>query len=130
MKWLAAILVLAVFTRHNSAFWMAAALDTTPPAVSYVMGATLEVIAGGSMALLALAYASSLWRNLVIFAGIVMMSEGAQMVACRIAIPDIRALPPMTTLCDHVTGLPVAAVATTVYLFLLAYILGAEIARR
>lgn len=122
MKWLAVILLSAVFVRHNSAFWMASALDTTPAAMSYFMGGVLEAVAGAALAILFFVHRRSLWRNLGIFAGIVMMSEGFQMAACRLAV-DIKTLPPNTTLCDHATGLPVGSVLATLYLLAFGFIL-------
>ena len=130
MKWLTTFLVASVFVRHNSAFWMASALGSTPPAVSYVMGAVLEVVMGAAIAILLLAWTPSLWRNLGIAGGLIAMSEGAQMAACRIAIADIRALPPNTTLCDYVSGLPMGSVLMALYLFGIVYVIGREIARR
>lgn len=123
MKWIALVVLAATFARHNTAFWIASALNTTAPAVSYVMGALLEIVMGATIAILLLAWKPSLWRNLGIAGGLVAMSEGAQMAGCRIAIADIRAFPQNTTLCDHVTGLPVAAVMTTLYLLAIAGVL-------
>ena len=130
MKWLVLIVTASIFVRHNSAFWMASALNTTAPAVSYVMGALLEVVMGATIALLLLAHPKSLWRTLGIFAGCIAAIEGAQMAVCRLAIADIRALPPNTTLCDFVTGLPIGSVLTTLYLSGILYLVGREIARR
>lgn len=123
MKWIALAVLAATFARHNTAFWIASALNTTAPAVSYVMGALLEIVMGATIAILLLAWKPSLWRNLGIAGALIAMSEGAQMAGCRIAIADILALPPNTTLCDHATGLPVAAVMTTLYLLAIAGVL-------
>lgn len=130
MKWLALTVLVITFARHNSAFWMASALNTTAPAVSYVMGGILEAVMGVAIALLMFTQPKSLWRTLGIFAGCIAASEGAQMAVCRMAIADIRALPPNTTLCDHVTGLPVGSVLMTGYLMGIFYLVGRHIARR
>lgn len=130
MKWLVLIVTVSIFARHNSAFWMASALNTTAPAVSYVMGGLLEVVMGAALAILLLTQPKSLWRTLGIFAGCIAAIEGAQMAACRIVIADIRALPANTTLCDFVTGLPIGSVITALYLSGILYLVGREIARR
>lgn len=130
MKWLVSLVLAGIFVRHNTAFWMASVVSSTPPAVSYVMGALLEVILGAAVAILLLAWKPSLWRNLGIAGGLIAMSEGAQMAGCRIAIADIRTLPPNTTLCDHVSGLPIGSVLMALYLFGIIYVIGREIARR
>lgn len=123
MRWLAAGLLAAVFLRHHTAFWLAAMIGTTPPAVSYVMGGLLEVALGATVAMLLMGWKASPWRNLGIVAALIAASEGGQIAVCRMAIADIRALPANTTLCDHATGLPVAAVMTTLYLLAIAGVL-------
>lgn len=129
MRWLACALLLAVSMRHNSAFWVADMLQTTPAAVSYVMGGLLEVILGLAIASLLLTFAASVWRNLALVAAAIAVIEGSQMAVCRVLITDIRQLPPNTTLCDFVTGIPIGSVISTMYVLAVCFIVGREIGR-
>ena len=114
-------LLLGVFIRHYSAWWLAEGTYLSPQAMFYVLGGAWEAIL--CLALLgAVTLAKrSLWRYIAGVAMVVGALEGLQIAICRVAISDIRAVPTNINLCDYLTGLPLGATLAALYLIAIAY---------
>ena len=124
MRWIAVILLVGVFTRHNTALWLASGSSLSPQAVFYILGGVWEIVLCGVLAAILLAAERTLWRYLALVAVTVGIAEASQMSVCRLAISDIARLAPDQNLCDYLTGLPVGATLTALYLLAIAYGVG------
>lgn len=127
MRTLAILLLVAVFARHGLANWLAGEAGLSAAAWFYVLGGAWEAMLCGALAWAILGYRAGLWRSLGLAACAIGALEGAQMAACRLAITDIRAVPAGANLCDFATGLPVGAVAISLYLITICYAIGASL---
>lgn len=106
MRWLAIVLLLGVFIRHDTSFLASNLTSLTPGAWFTVMGGLWEVV---------LCLALLLWVRSVPLAAaalLVGILEGAQISVCRAMIIDISAVPPKADLCDYVTGWPIGFLMT------------------
>jgi hypothetical protein len=124
MRVIAAILLIGVCIRHNAVNALAASTGLTPGAVFYVLGGAWEIALCAAMLAFTTALPPSTWRTIVRCAMVVGIIEGAQIGACRLAIPDIARVPTGTSLCDHVAGFPIGVAITVLYLFVIAWVLG------
>jgi hypothetical protein len=50
--------------------------------------------------------------------------EGAQISTCRLLTTDISQVPKGANLCDHLTGLPIGATMTALYLGIICWAIG------
>ena len=130
MKQLAIVLLLGVFIRHDTANWIAASSGMSPAAVFYILGGAWEFVLCGLLLWAVCGYYWTIWSGLASAALVIGMIEGAQVSLCRLAIQDIRSVPQGTNLCDYVTGLPVGAVLTTVYVLLICWHFGRFVRER
>ena len=106
MRWLAIILLLGVFIRHDTSFLASSLTPLTPGSWFTVMGGLWEIVL--CMAILRTVPSTPLLTAAMLIG----ISEGAQISVCRIAITDISAVPPKADLCDYVTGLPIGFLMT------------------
>ena len=127
MRALAIVLLVGVFARHDTANWLADGSRLSPAAWFYVLGGAWEALLCALMLWSVLGYPPALWRNLAAAALVIGISEGAQVATCRLAVEDIRAIPPGINMCDYVAGMPVGAVLTSVYLLLICWQIGRAI---
>lgn len=118
---IAIILLLAVFVRHESAFWLADATGFNPRAVHYMLGGAYEVVLAGVIAVFLLAANRSLWRNLGLAAMAIAAIEGAQITACRAMVKDMKQVPPDTNLCDWIVGVPMGHILMSFYLLIVVW---------
>ena len=106
MRWLASILLIGVFARHNLAFSLP---GYSPAAWFYILGGMWEACLCFSLMLFLKAplVLAALWIGIL---------EGAQISTCRLLTADITQIPKGANLCDHLTGLPIGATMTALYL--------------
>jgi len=129
VKLLASVLLLGVFIRHDSAWWIAAETGANPRVVFYVLGGAWEAVLCALILWALYSYPVTPWRNLAIAACAIGALEGAQMAACRMAIGS-RSIPTGVNLCDYSTGLPVGAVMTSLYLLIICWHVGRALRER
>lgn len=122
LGWIACTWLVAVFLRHSSAHWLAAASGYSPQAVNYMLGGALEVVAAAIITALLWAYTSA-WRNLALAGCWIAILEGTQTVGCRLAVTDITKVPRGVNLCEFATGLPVFPVMFTLYVAIIIWML-------
>jgi hypothetical protein len=113
MKWLGPILLVGVFVRHNTSFWLT---GYSPAAWFYVMGGMWEIVLCSTILFLIRA-------PLVIAAMWIGILEGAQVSICRLATKDIDAVHGQN-LCDAITNLPIGATMTGLYVILVCWAIG------
>jgi len=121
MVWVAGVLLLAIAARHFGAASLAPMFGLPPQGMFHVLGGALEVVVCGVIGVLLLTQRPSRARRLAHSAVAVGMVEGAQIVGCRLAIPDLSLVPRGANLCDHVTGLPVSATVVSLYVVILCW---------
>jgi integral membrane sensor domain MASE1 len=114
MKWLGSLLLVGVFLRHDTSQWLP---GYSPAAWFYVLGGLWEITLCASL-LIWVSQTSLLTAALWI--GIL---EGAQVSVCRLATKDIDAVHGQN-LCDALTGLPVGATMTALYLGIVCVAIG------
>ena len=119
MRWLSPILLIGVFLRHNTSHWLP---GYSPAAWFYVLGGLWEVALCASLLLFLRAplAISALWIGIL---------EGAQVSICRLATKDIDAVHGQN-LCDALTGLPIGATMTGLYVILVCWAIGKEWRKR
>lgn len=123
MRFLAAILLIGVFVRHDSAKWLAGD-HYSVAAVFYMLGGAWEVILCATVLLFTFAMHPSLWKSLIQAAMLIGIVEAVQMPVCRLLVTDIRSVPAGMSLCDHVTGLPIGIAVVSIYFLILIWSLG------
>lgn len=127
MKFLALVLLAAIFVRHDTAFWLAPRIGISPAGTFHLLGGALEVLLCAAVLVLLLTYRASIWLQLAQAAAVIGMVEGSMIAACRIALQ--KPVPAGMTQCDFVTGLPIGAVVTTMEVLALCWIMGAWLRR-
>lgn len=130
MRTLAIVLLVGVFARHDTANWLADGSALSPAAWFYVLGGAWEATLCALMLWQVMGYPAELWRNLAAAGLLIGISEGVQVSVCRLAVEDIRAIPPGINMCDHIAGMPVGAVMTSLYLLLICWQIGRAIRGR
>ena len=120
MKWLASALLLGVFIRHDTSYWLAAHSPWSAREWFYVLGGAWE--AALCAVLLMFFYAMNVrWRFMAIAAMWIGILESAQMVTCTLTTKTLATLPAGMNTCDYLTGLPVGATMMALYLILICY---------
>ena len=114
MKWLGPILLVGVFVRHNTSHWLT---GYSPQAWFYVLGGLWEVV----LCLTLLRFVTAPLAISALWIGIL---EGAQVATCRLLTADISAVPKNANLCDALTGLPIGATMTGLYLLIICWAIG------
>ncbi len=116
MKWLGPLLLVGVFLRHNTSGWFPA---YSPQAWFYILGGLWEMILCAVLFLFLRAplAIAALWIGIL---------EGAQVSICRLLTADISQVPKGANLCDHLTGLPIGATMTALYLGIICWAIGKE----
>src|SRR5882672_9284152 len=107
-RWLGPILLVGVFLRHNTSQWFP---GYSPAAWFYVLGGLWEILL---CACVLLAYSHNPLLAAAMWIGIL---EGSQVSICRLATKDIDAVHGQN-LCDALTGLPIGATMTGLYVIL------------
>jgi hypothetical protein len=110
MRWLGPILLIGVFLRHDTALWLPNWY--TPAAWFYVLGSLWEIAL--CAVLLSFLRVSSL-ATVALWIGIL---ESGQAATCRLLTSDITKV--KGNLCDSLTGLPIGATMTALYVILIA----------
>jgi hypothetical protein len=114
-RWLGPILLVGVFLRHDTSQWLP---GYSPQAWFYVLGGLWE-IALCVVVLVALPgiplLTAAMWIGVL---------EGSQISTCRLLTADITAVPKGSNLCDHLTGLPIGATMTALYLGIVCWAIG------
>jgi hypothetical protein len=121
MKYIAAILIVGGFIRHNSSLWLQDLTGVSVKAIFFILGGAWEAI-------LALVIVWLLWNlkrnaywHLAVMGCVLEIVEGSQIAVCR-----MLATPGKGNLCDILTGVPVGATLTAFYSVILCYFLGGE----
>jgi hypothetical protein len=127
MRWLACALLLGVFVRHDTAFTMAAWIGTSPGVVFYVLGALWEVMLCTTLLGILWAAKRDAWTEIAMAAVTIGIVEAGMVAGCQIALHG--AVPPGMTTCQHVTGIPIGAVVTTLEASTLLALVGWHIAK-
>lgn len=125
MRVIAALLVIGVFLRHNSAKWLAG--DFTPQAIFYMLGGVWEAILCATVLVFTAAMRPSIWRFVMQAAMVIGILEAVQMPVCRLMISDIRAVPPGMSLCDFVAGFPIGISIVAVYFLVIVWSIGRHV---
>ncbi len=120
MRWLGPILLMGVFVRHNTSFWLPI---FSPQAWFYILGGLWEMILCGTLLLM-------LRQPLVIAAAWIGILEGAQVSVCRLSTSNIADVPKGANLCDALTNLPIGATMTALYLGIVCWAIGKEWRKR
>jgi len=110
VKWLGPVLLVGVFARHNLAWSLP---GYNPQAWFYMLGGLWEMLLCSILLLTLPAYA--LFR-VAMWIGIL---EGLQVTLCRAATTGPIA---SGNLCDSLTGLPIGATMTALYVILIAVV--------
>ena len=108
MKWLGPILLIGVFLRHNTAMWLP---GYSPQAWFYILGGLWEIV----LCAAPLTFVRAPIAVVALWIGIL---EGAQVSTCRLLTSDITKV--QGNLCDSLTGLPIGATMTGLYVILIA----------
>ena len=117
MKWLGPLLLIGVFARHNLT-WLP---GYTPTEWFYVLGGVWEAI----LCILFLCVLKSHGASLVVAALWIGILEGAQVTVCG-ALMGHRRPPEGTPECDYLSGLPIGATMTGLYVILVCWAIGKE----
>lgn len=123
MKVIAFALLVGVFIRHSGHTWLSGS-GYSPAAVFYMLGGLWEALLCALGAALVYGARRTVWSGVALAALTIGALEGLQVTGCRLAIADIRAVPSGANLCDYATGLPVGAVAFSLYLIVIAWHVG------
>jgi hypothetical protein len=113
VKAIAALLLVGVFLRHNSAHWWAEAFDANVKAIFYVFGGWWEAIVAAII--IALVWKRAAGWQIAVMACVIQISEGLQMT-CQLFTASARG-----NVCDNLTGLPVGAAFTAIYSLFACY---------
>jgi hypothetical protein len=113
MKFIPPFLLIAVFFNHYGSRWLD--IGFSKAATEFMLGGAFEAVLGGILIWLLRA------SPIAIAAGIIMISEGAQMVGCRLMIHDIFAKPTNINLCDYAFNAPISAFTSALYLLILCW---------
>lgn len=124
---IAIILLVAVFMRHGSIYWLADLSGFPPGAVNVMLGGAFEIALAAVIAFLIFGYAPGIWRNLGLGACLIAAIEGAQITGCRAFVANIRLVPPKTDLCDYLVGFPIGRVIIGLELAIVCYALAAAL---
>ena len=130
MRAIAAILLLAVYIRHGSIYWLSDLFDAYPWKVNYFLGAGYEAVLAGVIAFMLLAHQSSAWRNIGLGACAIAAVEDAQIVGCSLLIGDIRDVPERVDLCDYLVGFPIGRLILGAELAIVCYALATTLRKR
>lgn len=127
MKAVAAILLLGVFLRHDTAFLLSGWTGMTPSGVFYVLGGAWEFTLCAVLLAILWHAKRDVWATLALAGLAIGMVESFMIVACKMALR----MPPPTgmTNCQAVTGLPIGTVALTIEAMAICWIVGRWILR-
>jgi len=118
MKYLAYLLLIGAFFRHNTSNWIAAITGANPRAIFYIEGGLWEA----ALCALVLGFIwewywrEDAYRYMAVMGCLYGMGEGLQMSVCRLFADAGHG-----NLCDSWTGLPVGATTTSLYTFYICY---------
>jgi hypothetical protein len=115
---------MGVFVAHDAANWLSDGTRYSPAAMFYMLQGAWSASLSAVLLMLLSAAKASLWKNLCIAALVISILEGLQMPACRLSIDNMGLVPRGMSLCDYATGLPVGATMTTLYVSILAWLVG------
>ena len=121
VRWIALALLLGVFIRHYTAWWLADGTYLSPQAMFYILGGAWETILCLVVLGALFMVERSVWRYIAGVAMVVGALEGAQIAVCRVAITDISTVPKNINLCDYLIGLPLGPTLAALYLIAIAY---------
>jgi len=124
VKWIAFVLLLGVFIRHNTYNFLAEQTHLPPQTIFYLLGGLWEAVLCSALLMIFWAMRSGIWKNLAVAAMLIGILEGLQVFVCRLCVKDIYAVPPGTNLCDYVSGLPVGVSLTCLYFLILCWSVG------
>lgn len=128
MKWLAALLLVGVFVRHDAAFLLASWTGWTPAAVFYVLGGFWEAILCGTLFVILNVCERTIWRDLAAYAMVIGVAESVMVSGCRLAL---TAPPPKgMTSCEHVTGWPIGQAMLALEIMGLCWLVGSWMWKR
>lgn len=105
--------MIGVFVRHDSSAWIADLLVANQKAVFYVQGGLWEAILACVIVWL---LPRGPYRYMALLACIIEVTEGLQMAVCQSLTVSASG-----NLCDNLTGFPVGATLTTLYVFNVCY---------
>ena len=125
MKAFASLLLVGVLARHFSYQAIGANTYLGARGWHYVMGGLWEILLCAALALVIWETKKSAWKWIALYALGVAMIESLQASLCRIAITNMSSVPKGANICDFVTGFPITATVNTLYLMMLALIVGA-----
>jgi hypothetical protein len=113
LRFIAFLLLIGVFVRHDSSAWIADLLGANQKAVFYVQGGLWEAVLACVIAWLV---PKGPYRYMVLMACIIEITEGLQMAVCQSLTASASG-----NLCDNLTGFPIGATLTALYTFNICY---------
>lgn len=124
MRWFACALVIGMVLRYFSYHSIGAQTYLTARGWYYVMGGLWEVLLCAALALVVWEAKKSAWRWLALYALVVSICESLQASVCRIAVAEMSSVPKGVNICDYVSGIQFTTTINTLYLIVLALIVG------
>jgi hypothetical protein len=113
MRWLGPVLLVGVFIRHNTSFWLPI---FSAPEWFYILGGLWETVLCVALLLL-------LKNPLAIAALWIGVMEGSQVTVCG-ALMGHRRAPAGMNDCDYLLGWPLGATMTALYLGIICWAIG------
>ena len=130
MKWLewifGALLLVAVFVRHNAINAISEWSGMSRIGVFYVLGGMWESILCGALLIVATAMKPSVGVFFLKSAMWVGLIEGSLTAGCRLAIHDIGKLPAGVNTCDYLAGFEIGKPLMIFYFLLICWLAGRE----
>lgn len=117
MKWLGPFLLIAVFLRHDTSHWLP---YYSPTEWFYILGALWEVILCTCLFLFVHPFRGPSLAIAALWIGIL---ESGQVAVCGAVIGHKRA-PAGQNDCDYLTGWPLGATMTALYLLIICWAIG------
>ncbi len=117
MKYLAILLGLVVYARHDTTSLLASLVGAQPKAIYYSVGGIQETVLWAVIAVMLLQYRHAVWRSAAIGACVIGIVEGIQLPLCMIGWNEKS----KGNICDAWTGLPVGGTIAASYLISICY---------
>lgn len=123
MKWLAILLLLGVFIRHDAANWLAGSIS--PAGWFFLLGGLWEALLC-TLLLAVVLQQPGPWRALSVAALVIGIVEALQMSVCRLVISPAayEAMPNGSNICDYLLGFQLGAPIVAFELFVVCVALG------
>lgn len=123
MRFIASILLLGAFVRHDAAGILAPIFGLTPAWMFYILSGIWEALLCSVILVLALQMRFSIWRQFIVSAMWIGIIEATEIPVCSVAAGfknDTGGL----NLCDYAFGFPFGKVVMVLYFLVLVWNIG------